>query len=94
MGVGSSISPPPPLPYPHPPTPPLCVQTGFCGASVFCTVTPQTISQRWGELGRAQRTLAAVGDIKFYSAGFIHSPGGEEREGKKKSRPRREKLFA
>lgn len=53
--------------------------------------------------GGGGHTSAAVGDIKFYSAGFIHSPGGGEREGekkegkeqqeeKKRSRPRRDKL--
>lgn len=36
-------------PLPLPPPPALqCVQARFCGPSVFCTVTPLTISQRRG----------------------------------------------
>lgn len=34
--------------------------------------------------GARGHTSAAVGDIKFHSAGFIHSPGRGEREGEKK----------
>lgn len=46
--------------------------------------TPNHQSVAGGGVGGGAHTSAAVGDIKFYSAGFIHSPGGGEREGEKK----------